>query len=80
MHSDTAIIIPTYNEEENIKNLSLKINKLLPKITIYIIDDSKNNHTKNQIPKKKNIIYLKRKNKSGRGSAVLDGIFGDMFN
>ena len=74
MHSDTAIIIPTYNEEENIKNLSLKINKLLPKITIYIIDDSKNNHTKNQIPKKKNIIYLKRKNKSGRGSAVLDGL------
>ena len=67
-----AIIIPTFNEKENIYLLTFTILKLLPKCTIYIIDDTKQ---KNYFLKfnNKRIKYFLRKNKSGRGSAVLFG-------
>jgi dolichol-phosphate mannosyltransferase len=67
-----AIIIPTFNEKENIYLLTFAILKLLPKCTIYIIDDTKQ---KNYFLKfnNKRIKYFLRKNKSGRGSAVLFG-------
>ena len=67
-----AIIIPTFHEKENIYLLTFTILKLLPKCTIYIIDDTKQ---KNYFLKfnNKRIKYFLRKNKSGRGSAVLFG-------
>jgi dolichol-phosphate mannosyltransferase len=69
-----AIIIPAYNESNNILKLIEKINYYL-KSTIVIIDDSNNNFTKNILSKKKtkNIIYIKRNKKLGRGSAVIEG-------
>ena len=70
---NVAIIIPAYNEEDNILKLICKIECLLPKSLIYIIDDSEGNKTNNIINKKK-INYYHRKKKSGRGSAVLYGI------
>ena len=38
--SKVAIIIPTYNENDNIKKLVKKINEYLNNAVIFIIDDS----------------------------------------
>ena len=70
-----AIIIPAYNEHENILILLNKFNKLKYIKTIIIIDDSKNDLTKQKIKKSKiKVKYYKRSKKLGRGSAVLFGI------
>ena len=68
-----AIIIPAYNEQDNILKLINKIKHLLPRSSIYIIDDSPGNQT-NSIINKKKFNYYHRKKKLGRGSAVLYGI------
>jgi len=69
-----AIIIPTYNELENIENLILEILKHVPNATIFIVDDSKNQEIGKIIKRKKlNAKYFHRTNKSGRGSAVIYG-------
>ena len=74
MTSNITIIIPAYNESENIKNLIKKIRKNI-KCQIIIIDDSNNLLTKNILKKiRSNIIYIKRNSKLGRGSAVLKGL------
>ena len=69
-----AIIIPAFNERENLGNLTKKILKYLPECNIFIVDDTKD---KSQLPRiKKNIKikYFLRKNKKGRGSAILFGL------
>ena len=59
-----GIIIPAFNEHENIVNLIKKIRKVISS-KIIIIDDSSNNFTKNKINNllEKNIIYIQRKKK-----------------
>ena len=69
-----AIIIPAYNETENLKNLVTKINQNLNNCEIYIIDDSKTNEGEKTLEQFKNINYIFRGKKLGRGSAVLLGI------
>ena len=70
-----AIIIPTYNELENIDKLVKEINKNVPKNSIYIIDDSKEDSIGKLIKKNKiKVKYFHRKKKSGRGSAVMYGL------
>ena len=69
------IIIPTYNEKENILSLIKSIKKFIPKATIIIVDDTPKNDigiliNKNKITK---VQYFHRKNSKGRGSAVLYG-------
>ena len=49
-----AVIIPAYNEQDNILKLIAKIKNLLPKSSIYIVDDSLGNETNCIINKKKN--------------------------
>ena len=73
------IVIPTYNEKENIFRLTNKILKILPKSAIYVIDDSKNLNLKKNF-KDKRIKYFLRKNKKGRGSAVLFGFKKSLKN
>ena len=74
MASNIAIIIPAYNESDNIKNLIKKIRQNI-KSQIIVVDDSNDNLTKNILKKiKTNIIYIKRNKKLGRGSAVLEGL------
>ena len=68
-----GIIIPTYNEKENIFKLSKRLIKLYPGSKIFIIDDTKNYNLKNYFKKNKKITYIYRKNKKGRGSAVIEG-------
>tara|TARA_B100000963_G_scaffold328494_1_gene317096 strand:+ start:4120 stop:4836 length:717 start_codon:yes stop_codon:yes gene_type:complete len=69
-----GIVIPAYNEKENILKLIKKIKKNL-KCTIIIVDDSADLNTQKILKKNKikNIKYFNRGKKSGRGSAVLFG-------
>lgn len=69
-----AIIIPTYNEKENIFKLSKKLLKLHPNSIIFIIDDTKEYNLEDYFKKNKKINYFYRKNKKGRGSAVIEGL------
>jgi glycosyltransferase involved in cell wall biosynthesis len=74
MTSNITIVIPAYNESDNIKNLIKKIRQNIES-QIIVVDDSNNNLTKNILKKiKTNIIYIKRNKKLGRGSAVLEGL------
>ena len=73
--SKVAIIIPTYNESDNIKKLVTKINEYVKNVNIFIIDDSPIPEISKLINvNNKNINYFHRKNKRGRGSAILFGI------
>jgi len=76
---NVTIIIPTYKEKENIFKLSKKIFKIIPQSTIYIIDDTENLNLKKYF-KDKRIKYFLRKNKKGRGSAVLFGLRKSLKN
>ena len=69
------IIIPTYNEKENILSLIKSIKKFIPKATIIIVDDTPKNDIGTLINKNKitKVQYFHRKNSKGRGSAVLYG-------
>ena len=49
-----AIIIPAYNEEENIEKLIKKINVHVNNPTIVVVDDSPSFKTSDIIKKKKN--------------------------
>ena len=77
--SSLAFIIPSYNESQNIFLLLNKISSLYPDSQIIIIDDSIPNEKRKikklltRFPKKKNITYLPREKKMGRGNAVLTG-------
>lgn len=75
------IIIPTFNEDKNILPLIKSIKKYVPDACICIVDDSKKNNI-GKILKKNNfhkVIYFHRKNKNGRGSAVIFG-FKKLYN
>ena len=69
-----AIIIPAYNESENLEKLVDQINQYLENPEIFIIDDSLNNDCEKIFKNKKNINFFYRGSKLGRGSAVLFGL------
>jgi dolichol-phosphate mannosyltransferase len=69
-----AIIIPTFNERSNIFRLIKKLLKIDDNFNIYIIDDTKEYHLKEEFKKLNNVYYLHRKNQRGRGSAVINGL------
>ena len=71
---ELIIIIPTFNEKNNIGVLLEKIFKLSDNIRIVIVDDSPDQGIKEIISKYKNIHYIHRDKKSGRGSAVIRGM------
>tara|TARA_B110000037_G_C17115616_1_gene503621 strand:+ start:1122 stop:1832 length:711 start_codon:yes stop_codon:yes gene_type:complete len=72
----TLIIIPTYNEFDNILPLIDSIKKLQPNCDILIIDDNSEDGTGNLIEKIKSdkIFLISRPQKMGIGSAHKDGI------
>ena len=70
-----AIIIPTFNELENIEKLINSIFNNVPEITIFIVDDTNNTKLGDLINSKNLAVkYLHRENSRGRGSAVLHGL------
>lgn len=73
-----AIIIPTYNEADNIVKLVTEISKHIKNTDhVIIVDDNSPDNTANlalkAFAKQKNVIVLKRLAKDGRGSAVFEG-------
>ena len=73
-----CLIIPTLNEEKNIKKIFFKIKKTKIKLDILFIDDDSSDNSQKiitELSKKfKNVNFIFRKNKSGIGSAHKDGI------
>ena len=67
-----CIIIPTYNEKENIFKLIEEITKLIENVNIVVVDDSVDKL--DTLKKIDNVSYIHRGSKLGRGSAVLEGI------
>lgn len=74
----SAIIIPTYNEAENIKSLVNKILKLKTSSIIIIVDDNSpdgTGHIADQLANKsKNVFVVHRTKKLGLGTAYIAGI------
>lgn len=72
------IIIPTYNAREGIIKTISQIKFEMPKSLITIVDDNSPDKTAELINSTfnndKNVKTLVRKNKNGRGSAVIDGL------
>ena len=69
-----AIIIPTYNEKENILNLVIELSKITEKSQIVIVDDSKKDDISKKIENLNNVKLIFRGKKLGRGSAILEGL------
>lgn len=75
-NSDIAVIIPSYNEVENLSILIKSINKELFGSKIIIVDDSsslENTKLRKIVKRRKNVTLISRFKKVGRGSAVIDG-------
>jgi len=74
---DTAIILPTYCEAENVENLINTIERLGINPAILVVDDSSPDETGNIVRKLQgvysNIMLLNRPRKSGLGTAITDG-------
>ena len=69
-----AIIIPTYNEKENIINLVNELSKTTNESQIVIVDDSKKDDISYKIKNLNNVKLIFRGKKLGRGSAILEGL------
>lgn len=73
-----SIIIPTYNEKENLIILIPQLIKYYPNSLIFIVDDNSIDNTADFFKKNSsafsNVYLISRKGKLGRGSAVIDGL------
>ena len=73
----TAVLLPTFCESENIKNLIHEIQNLKLNLTITVVDDSSPDGTANIVKKLqqnyKNILLLIRPHKMGLGTAITNG-------
>jgi dolichol-phosphate mannosyltransferase len=73
----TLIIIPCYNESDNIIQLTEVLLKEDPNIEVLVVDDSSDNTADLVRERQKNesrLFLIKRQGKGGRGTAVLEGI------
>jgi dolichol-phosphate mannosyltransferase len=77
MNKDISVIIPTYNEKENIRELLPKILAAYPDMEILIIDDNSPDGTAQVVTgllaQEPRIHLLERPGKMGLGSAYLAG-------
>jgi len=76
-YSKTAIIIPTYNEKDNIKKLIQAIFGISHGIKIIVVDDNSPDKTGEIVDalkkKYKNLQIIHRTKKNGRGGACIEG-------
>ena len=77
----TLVVLPSYNENQNINNIIDKILLQSPDNNVVVIDDNSPDNTIEIINKfiekkkyKNRIHLIKRRDKLGRGSAVLEGL------
>lgn len=77
MQYETLIIIPTYNEKENIQKMISTLFHMYPEINLLIVDDSSPDKTFKIVEENqktyKNLFLLKRKNKDGLANAYIAG-------
>lgn len=79
--SKLVIILPAYNESENLRILLGKIVKVVAHAHIIIVDDSDSPEpAKKLIKVYKNVEVITRMKRLGRGSAVIDGFKHAMKN
>lgn len=73
----TIVLIPTYNEQDNIREIIATLRKFYPAIMIMVIDDSSPDGTaslvKEMARKDKKIFLLDKGNKQGIGKAYIRG-------
>ncbi|MAD13297.1 MAG: dolichyl-phosphate beta-D-mannosyltransferase [Flavobacteriaceae bacterium] len=75
---NTLVIIPTYNESENIVQIISSVFNSLPHCHVLIIDDNSPDGTSNLVNKMikqngKNLFIIERENKTGLGAAYVEG-------
>ncbi|MBI5140480.1 MAG: polyprenol monophosphomannose synthase [Candidatus Vogelbacteria bacterium] len=70
------VIVPTYNERDNIEKLCPEIFRLLPDISVLVVDDNSPDKTsdvvKNMQKKYPRLLLLERPGKEGLGRAYID--------
>lgn len=76
--TDLIVIIPTYNEIENIENIILKVMSLQPKFDILIVDDNSPDGTASKVKSLQTqfinrLHLLERQEKNGLGTAYIAG-------
>lgn len=78
MRNKIVIVIPTYNAKESILHTIKKIFLLVKNAQVIIVDDNSPDKTaslvKSHFGKDKRVILVNRKEKGGRGSAVIAGL------
>jgi dolichol-phosphate mannosyltransferase len=77
IYSKTAIVIPTYNEKDNVEKLIQAISGISEDMTIVVVDDNspdKTGEIADTLTKKyKNLKVIHRTKKNGRGGACIEG-------
>lgn len=77
MMDSTLVIIPTFNEAENIMELLSVLTRLYPAVHVLVVDDGSPDGTaarvKDVMETDPRIFLMERSGKGGRGSAVLAG-------
>ncbi len=77
VYKQTAIIIPTYNEKENIRKLIQSISGISRDIIIIVVDDNSPDKTGEIVDALKrkypNLQVIHRTKKNGRGGACIEG-------
>ncbi len=78
------VVIPTYNEAENIKDMIIEITNLYPTISILVVDDSSPDGTADIVKKLqqefKQLYLLNQSKKSGLATAYINGFKWGMKN
>lgn len=75
--SQILVVVPTYNERENIELLIQSLFDIFPHLSLLIVDDNSPDGTAGAVEKlmkkRENIHLLRRKNRKGLGLAYRDG-------
>jgi len=73
----SIVIIPTYNEIDNVERIINKIHEVMPEIHVLIVDDNSPDGTSQAVEKMmandNRVFLLKRPGKMGLGTAYCDG-------
>ena len=76
MEKELAIVIPTYNEKQNIRKLLVSLTEKFPQCRIFVVDDDSPDGTAEAVreaaEKNKNVKLLLRHGKSSMSSAYID--------